>query len=57
MESVDNLEDAKETVKKVNEIIKKDNLIIDPDCGMRMLANKISEGKLNILKEIKMEGI
>ena len=40
-----------------NEIIKKDNLIIDPDCGMRMLESEISKGKLDILKEIKLEGI
>lgn len=57
MESVDNIENVKQTVKDVNEIIKKDNLIIDPDCGMRMLESEISKGKLDILKEIKLEGI
>ena len=41
----------------VTEIIKKDNIIIDPDCGMRMLESEISKGKLDILKEIKLEGI
>ena len=57
MESVDNIEDVKQTVKDVTEIIKKDNIIIDPDCGMRMLESEISKGKLDILKEIKLEGI
>lgn len=57
MESVDNIEDVRQTVKDVKNIIKKDNLIIDPDCGMRMLPREISKGKLDILKEIKMEGI
>ena len=57
MESVDNIEDARQTVKDVKDIIKKDNLIIDPDCGMRMLPSEISKGKLDILKEIKMEGV
>ncbi|WP_461435817.1 methionine synthase, partial [Methanosphaera sp.] len=57
MESVDNIEDVKQTVKDVTEIIKKDKIIIDPDCGMRMLESEISKGKLDILKEIKLEGI
>ena len=57
MESVDNIENVKQTVKDVTEIIKKDNIIIDPDCGMRMLESEISKGKLDILKEIKLEGI
>ena len=57
MESVDNIEDARQTVRDVNDIIKRDNLIIDPDCGMRMLPCEISKGKLDILKEIRMEGL
>lgn len=57
MESIDDIEVARKTVKDVEEIIKKDNLIIDPDCGMRMLPSEISKGKLDILKEIKTEGI
>lgn len=57
LESVDKLEDARKTVESVKNIIKKDNIIIDPDCGMRMLPDEISQGKLEILKEIKMEGI
>ncbi len=55
--AVDNKEDVRETVKNVKDIIKYDNIIIDPDCGMRMLEEDISQGKLNLLKEIKEEGI
>ncbi len=57
MESVDNINDAKQTVRDVKKIIKKDNIIIDPDCGMRMLPGEISKGKLDVLKKIKMEGL
>ncbi len=57
MESVDKMEDARKTVEDVKKIIKKDNIIIDPDCGMRMLPSEISKGKLDILKKIKMEGL
>ena len=57
MESVDKLEDAEQTVSDVKKIINKDNIIIDPDCGMRMLPPEISKGKLDILKKIKTEGV
>ncbi len=57
LKAVDNKEDVIKTVKDVKDIIKKDNIIIDPDCGMRMLEDEISQGKLDILKEIKKEGI
>ncbi len=57
MEEVDNIDDAKQTVRDVKKIIKKDNIIIDPDCGMRMLPDEISKGKLDVLKQIKMEGL
>lgn len=57
LKAVDNKEDVVKTVKEVKNIIKRDNIIIDPDCGMRMLEDEISQGKLEILKEIKREGI
>ena len=57
LQSVDNKEDVRQTVHEVKDIIKRDNIIIDPDCGMRMLEQGITVGKLSILKEIKMEGI
>ncbi|RAP44532.1 MAG: hypothetical protein BZ135_08135 [Methanosphaera sp. rholeuAM6] len=57
MKAVDNKDDVLETVREVQKIIKRDNIIIDPDCGMRMLEDELSIGKLNILKEIRAEGI
>lgn len=57
MESVDKYEDAKKTVIDVKDITKHENLIIDPDCGMRMLPKDISAGKLDVLKKIKREGV
>lgn len=57
LDSIDNKEDVQNTVRNVKNIIKQDNIIIDPDCGMRTLTNELSEGKLNLLKEIKEEGV
>ncbi len=57
LKEVDNEDDVRQTVIDVKNIIKKDNIIIDPDCGMRMLEDEISQGKLDLLKDIKMEGI
>ncbi len=57
LESVDNIDDVKKTIKEVNSVIKKDNLMIDPDCGMRMLEDDIALGKLELLRDIKKEGI
>lgn len=57
LDSIDNKEDVKNTIINVKNIIKHENIIIDPDCGMRTLTNELSDGKLNLLKEIKEEGI
>ncbi|MBR0472629.1 MAG: methionine synthase [Methanosphaera sp.] len=57
LDSIDDKEDVRSTVSSVKNIIKQDNIIIDPDCGMRTLSNELSEGKLNLLKEIKEEGL
>lgn len=57
LKSVDDKDDVRQTVKDVKNIIKDENIIIDPDCGMRTLDEDVSQGKLNLLKEIKKEGI
>lgn len=57
LETVDKKDDAYKTVKDVLNIIKKDEIIIDPDCGMRMLDNDVAQGKLDILQEIKENGV
>ena len=57
LKEIDDEDDVRQTVLDVKNIIKKDDIIIDPDCGMRMLEDEISQGKLELLKEIKKEGI
>lgn len=53
LKSVDDELDVINTVKDVCDIINNENIIIDPDCGMRMLDKNIANGKLEILKNIK----
>lgn len=57
MESIDNISDARDTVRKVCDIIGKDNILIDPDCGMRMLDDDIAKGKLRVLQDIRNSGV
>jgi len=57
MDSVDKKMDVEETVKKVKNIIGKDNIIIDPDCGMRMLPEEIAKGKLEVIRQIRNGGL
>jgi len=57
LDEVDKIEDVRNTVCNVKDIIKSDKLIIDPDCGMRTLTTDLSEGKLDLLKTIKGEDI
>lgn len=57
LKSVDKQTDVENTIKDVLEIIKSNNIIIDPDCGMRMLSSTVAEGKLNILKDIRKKGV
>ncbi len=57
LEEVDDIENVRRTVRDINSIIKKDDLIIDPDCGMRMLEEDVANGKLKLLRDIKQEGI
>ncbi len=54
---VDNKNEVIQTVKDVLNIIKSDRIILDPDCGMRMLDEKVAKGKLEILNNIKNEGV
>ena len=57
LESVDDESDVRKTVNDVYEIIGKDNLLIDPDCGMRMLDENIARGKLEVIQSIRNNGV
>jgi 5-methyltetrahydropteroyltriglutamate--homocysteine methyltransferase len=57
LKALDDKEQVLQTINDVQSIIKHENIIIDPDCGMRMLSPELGFGKLNILKEIRKEGI
>ena len=56
-ESVDIEMDVKKTVQDVCAIINKENIIIDPDCGMRMLDEPIARGKLEVIQSIRNNGV
>ena len=56
-EDVDSTEVVRKTVKDVTDIIEKDEIIIDPDCGMRMLPLEVADKKLGVINKIKEEGI
>jgi 5-methyltetrahydropteroyltriglutamate--homocysteine methyltransferase len=55
-ESVDDEKDVRKTISDVCKIIDKDNLLIDPDCGMRMLDENIAKGKLEVIQSIRNGG-
>lgn len=57
LHEVDNEEDVKNTISKVVDIMQNEDVIIDPDCGMRMLDEQVAIGKLEILNNIKNGGI
>ncbi|WP_304124433.1 methionine synthase [Methanosphaera cuniculi] len=57
LHEVDNIKDVVNTIKQVVDITDEKNVIIDPDCGMRMLDKNIAQEKLNLLDEIKKEGV
>lgn len=57
LHKVDNIDDVRHTIKEILDITKFTNVIIDPDCGMRMLDEDVAESKLELLKKIKDEGI
>ena len=51
------VQNVKNTIKKVVDIMQNEDVIIDPDCGMRMLDEEVAIGKLEILNNIKNGGI
>ena len=57
LEEIDDYESVKNKIESVLDTLHHDNIIIDPDCGMRMLDVDIADGKLNILKNIKNNGV
>ena len=50
---VDNIDDVDKLVKKAVDIIGEDNLLIDPDCGLRRAPRDVAFEKLKILNQIK----
>ena len=50
---VDNVNDVDELVSKAIEIVGKDNLLLDPDCGLRRAPKDVAFEKLKILNQIK----
>ena len=50
---VDDISDIDELVSKAIEIVGKDNLILDPDCGLRRAPKDVAFEKLKLMNEIK----
>ena len=50
---VDDVCDVEELVTKAIEIVGKDNLILDPDCGLRRAPKDVAFEKLRLMNEIK----
>lgn len=51
--TVDNIDDVDELVSKAVEIVGKDNLLLDPDCGLRRAPKDVAFEKLRIMNELK----
>lgn len=51
--TVDNIEDIEEIVSKAIDIVGKDNLILDPDCGLRRAPENVAFEKLKLMNQIK----
>ncbi len=51
--TVDEIGDVEELVLKAIEIVGKDNLLLDPDCGLRRAPNDVAFEKLRLMNEIK----
>ncbi|WP_407415308.1 methionine synthase [Methanobrevibacter sp.] len=51
--TVDDIKDVDELVKKAIEIVGKDNLLLDPDCGLRRAPKDVAFEKLRLMNEIK----
>ena len=52
---VDDENDVDVLVKKAIEIVGKDNLILDPDCGLRRAPKDVAFRKLELMNEIKVK--
>lgn len=50
-ESIESVEDIKELIKKGMDIIGQENMLVDPDCGMRMLPHESAFSKLKNMVE------
>lgn len=50
---VDDISDVEELVTKAIDIVGKDNLILDPDCGLRRAPKDVAFEKLRLMNEIK----
>ena len=50
---VDDINDVDELVSKAIEIVGKDNLLLDPDCGLRRAPKDVAFEKLRLMNEIK----
>lgn len=51
--TVDEVGDVDELVKQAIEIVGKDNLLLDPDCGLRRASKDVAFEKLRLMNEIK----
>lgn len=51
--TVDKVGDVDELVQKAIEIVGKDNLLLDPDCGLRRAPRDVAFSKLKLMNEIK----
>lgn len=51
--TVDSKEDVDNLVQKAIEIVGKDNLILDPDCGLRRAPKDVAFDKLKLMNDIK----
>ena len=51
--TVDNTSDVEDVVKKAIDIVGKDNIILDPDCGLRRAPKDVAFEKLKIMNQIK----
>ncbi|MBQ8017445.1 MAG: methionine synthase [Methanobrevibacter sp.] len=51
--TVDNIDDVEDLIKKAVEIVGKDNLLLDPDCGLRRAPKDVAFEKLKIMNVLK----
>ncbi|MBR4448512.1 methionine synthase [Methanobrevibacter sp.] len=51
--TVDDVSDVDELVAKAIEIVGKDNLLLDPDCGLRRAPKDVAFEKLKLMNDIK----